>query len=104
MERDYVIVPSTVKSSTAAYEWLMFNRVTGQEAVLQVKSGNARVDLSVLGTIACAVYVVAADGVISQEAPKNVEWIRREKLLDFAKRNRNVLPIRIRRYMEWARV
>lgn len=104
VERDYVIVPSTVKPSTAAYEWLMFNRATGQEAVLQVKSGNARVNLSVLGTIDCRVYVVAADGVISQEAPKNVEWIRREKLLDFAKRNRKVLPHRIRRYMEWARV
>ena len=48
--------------------------------------------------------MVAADGVINQEAPKNVEWIRREKLLDFAKRNRKVLPHRIRRYMEWARV
>jgi hypothetical protein len=37
----YVLVPSTVKSSTAAYEWVMFHQKTGERAVLQVKSGNA---------------------------------------------------------------
>jgi hypothetical protein len=101
-EHHFVIVPSTVKRSTAAYEWLMFSRTTGQEAALQVKSGAAKVDLAKLGKIGCPVYVVAADSVIDHAAPANVIWIKREMLLAFAKRNRNILPKRIRFYMEWA--
>jgi hypothetical protein len=47
----YVLVPSTVKSSTAAYEWVMFHQKTGERAVLQVKSGNAWIDVAPLAEI-----------------------------------------------------
>ena len=101
-EHDFVIVPSTVKPSAAAYEWVMLNKITGEKAVIQVKSGRAQVDLAVLGKIDCAVYVVVADETVDQTAPKNIRYIWRETLLAFACRRRNILPKRIQYYLQWA--
>ena len=96
-----MIVPSTVKPSAADYEWVMLNKITGEKAVIQVKSGRAQVDLAVLGKIDCAVYVVVADETVDQAAPK-IRYIRRETLLAFACRRRNILPKRIQYYLQWA--
>jgi hypothetical protein len=98
----YLLVPSTVKSSTAAYEWVMFHRDTGEKAVLQVKSGNAWIDLAPLAYIPSRVFVVAADGAASGQSPENVTLIPREQLLHFATKARLLMPERIRRYLEWA--
>jgi hypothetical protein len=103
-EGGYVIVPSTVKSSTAAYEWVMIEQATGEKAVLQVKSGGASINLSELGQIPCRVFVVAADGVSVGEAPINVTRIPRDELLAFARRRRELMPERIRRYLAWAAI
>lgn len=103
-ERNYAIVPSTVKSSTAAYEWVMLNRATGEKAVLQVKSGAAQISVSDLGQIPSRVFVVAADGAINGELPGNVTCITRGELLEFACRRREIMPDRVRRYMEWVSV
>jgi hypothetical protein len=96
--RGYALVPSTIKSSTAAYEWVMFHQETGEKAVLQVKSGNAWIDLAPLAEIPSRVFVVAADGTA------NVTCISREQLLRFAQERRALLPERIRRYLDWASV
>lgn len=102
VEHDFVIVPSTVKPSAIAYEWVMLNKATGEKAVLQVKSGRAQVDLAILGKVESMVYVVASDETIDQDAPKNIRYIRRDTLLAFACRRRNILPKRIQYYLEWA--
>ncbi len=98
----YLLVPSTIKSSTAAYEWVMFHRETGEKAVLQVKSGNAWIDLAPLADIPSRVFVVAADGTAAGKIPGNVTCISREQLLRFAKEWRVLMPERIRRYLDWA--
>jgi hypothetical protein len=102
VERGFVIVPSTVKTSTAAYEWVMFDKQTNEKAVLQVKSGTAWIDVSDLAKIPCSVFVVAADGAIGGDIPGNVLPILRDELLNFALRRRDLMPERIRRYLEWA--
>ena len=101
-ELGYVIVPSTVKPSAAGYEWVMFHRVTGEKAVLQVKSGQARVNLTALGKLECRVFIVVADASIDESAPNNIRYIQRETLLDFALKNKIIVPERIRRYIDWA--
>jgi hypothetical protein len=98
----YVLVPSTVKFSTAAYEWVMFHQKTGEKAVLQVKSGNAWIDVTPLAEIPSRVFIVAADGVVAGPVPANVSCISREQLLRFAQERRMLLPERIRRYLDWA--
>ena len=102
--KGYVIIPSTVKSSTAAYEWVMFHQKTGEKAVLQVKSGNAWIDVAPLADIPSRVFVVAAEGVAAGSIPSNVTCISREQLLQFARDRRVILPERIRRYLDWASV
>jgi hypothetical protein len=101
-DQNYVVVPSTVKPSGVGYEWVMFHRLTGEKAVLQVKSGHAAVDLMALGKLDCLVFIVVADAHIDQGAPKNVRFIQRGTLLDFAMSTRSILPERIRRYLDWA--
>ena len=102
VQHGFVIVPSTVKLSTATYEWVIYNRMSGQKATLQVKSGAAGVDLAKLGKLDCPVFVLVADGARNKSAPKNIKWIRRDSLLEFARKNRNMLSTRIRFYLDWA--
>lgn len=71
----YVLVPSTVNSSTAVYEWVMFHREAGEKAVLQVESGNAWIDLAPLADIPSRVFVVATDGIATGQIPANVACI-----------------------------
>ena len=97
----YLLVPSTVKSTTAAYEWVMLHKKSGEKAVIQVKSGNARVDLSALSDIRCHVFLAIADGMITDNIPPNVTVLDRGCLLDFALENRSLLPDRILHYMDW---
>ena len=98
----YLLVPSTIKSSAAAYEWVMFHRDSGERAVLQVKSGGAWIDLAPLADIPSRVFVVAADGTVAGHSPANVTLISRERLLQFAKNSRSLMPERIRMYLDWA--
>lgn len=100
--RGYVLVPSTIKRSTAAYEWVMFHQQTGEKAVLQVKSGKAWIDVAPLADIPSQVFVVAADGATAGPIPANVTFISRAELLQFAQQRRTLLPERIRRYLDWA--
>jgi hypothetical protein len=100
--KGYVLVPSTIKSSTAAYEWVMFHQETGEKAVLQVKSGNASIELAALAGIPSLVSVVAADGIAVGPIPADVASISREQLLRFAQERRTLLPERIRRYLDRA--
>jgi hypothetical protein len=104
--RGYLLVPSTVKSSTAAYEWVMFDRDTCKRAVLQVKSGNSWIDLRALKDIPCQVFVVAAtaEDIAPSEIPENVTCIPTTELLEFAKTRRELMPDRIRGYLDWAHV
>jgi hypothetical protein len=99
--KGYALVPSTIKRATAAYEWVMFHEDTGEKAVLQVKSGNERVDLASLKDIQEQVFVVDADGIAGRNLAENVTRITREELLQFAHERRNILPERIRRYLDW---
>lgn len=98
----YLLVPSTIKSFTAAYEWVMFHRDSGERAVLQVKSGNAWIDLAPLADIPSRVFVVAADGVAAGRSPENVTIISRAHLVEFATNAPLLMPDRIRRYLDWA--
>lgn len=100
--KGYMLVPSTIKSSTAAYEWVMFHQSTGEKAVLQVKSGNAWIDIAQLAKLPSRVFVVVADGVVADPVPVNVTCISREQLLRFARDRHTLLPERIRHYLDWA--
>jgi hypothetical protein len=70
--------------------------------VLQVKSGNAWIDVAPLAEIPSRVFVVTADGVVTGSIPANVICISRERLPRFALERRALLPERIRRYLDWA--
>lgn len=100
----YVLIPSTIKSSTAAYEWVMVHHKTHEKAVLQVKSGNASIDVGPLEEIRVRVFVVAADGVVTDPIPTKVTYISRKQLLEFAKKQKALLPKRIQHYLDWSRV
>ena len=98
----FVIIPSTVKSSTLAYEWVMYDRKTGRRAAVQVKSGRAKLKVNDLAKLDFPVYIMATDEIERPSLPKNAVWIDRDKLLEFVLTHRSILPGRIKRYLEWA--
>ncbi len=102
IEHGYVLIPSSAKSSTAAYE-CVFTHLQKPKAVIQVKSGNAYLDVATLPASGdLSVFIVSSDGAIEGTVPKNVQFIARDTLLTFAKQHKDILPDRIKRYMDWA--
>ncbi len=100
-DRGYFLLPSTVKKTTAVYEWVMLHGKTGTRAVLQVKSGAEAVNLEQLPSQDCEVFVVAADNAHYGSKPDNVALILRKDLLTFALHNRQILSARMRHILDW---
>jgi ankyrin repeat protein len=101
-DRGYYLLPSTVKKTTAVYEWVMRHKQTGMRAVLQVKSGAEAINLEQFPEQDCKVFVVAADNAHYGIKPDNVILISRNDLLTFALQHRQVLSERITHILDWA--
>jgi hypothetical protein len=73
VKEGYVVLPASRRSDTAAYEYELVQRNSGQRAIVQVKTGNSRVDLSLLastaGTTARA-FAYASGGMDTTEKHK----------------------------------
>jgi hypothetical protein len=102
IERGYAVMPSSAKTSTAAYECIFVHRETGKKAVLQMKSGETSLNIMSFETLPARVFVVVADGAVYGSVPANVEIISRSDLLGFAQKRRDIMPDRVQRFMQWA--
>lgn len=102
VEHNLSVVPSTVRRATSTYEWVMINRLTGERAVVQVKSGNSRTDIPEFAHSGLRAFLVEADvNEADEKLPEAVTRITRNQLLDFGRRHPKLLTTRIKNYVEW---
>lgn len=104
----YVALPRTQIKSTPVYEWVMIHKKTGQLAIVQVKTGKTRVELSSLAearpTAGTKTYAFAASGLAEEDDPSLVDVvIKPEQLLAFVDRHESLLPDRIQKLFELAK-
>lgn len=98
----YVMVPNARQASTPVYEWTMIHRKTGRRAVIQIKSGKTPVDIEGLleaaGEAGADALAFAANGGYSIESRPDVTYLSLEKLTDFARTHKELLPWRVARW------
>jgi len=95
-EQDWLVFPSTAKTSMANYEFVLVNQETGERGAVQVKSGNVDYleqhvaqDFDVF-----FVFLANPSAVIASE-DERVRRIDQSKVEQFARQNWRLLPRRL---------
>ena len=98
-EHKYLLIPSSRRSDTPYYEYLL-KSPDGEEAVVQVKSGAITLDPATYQAFPSRVFLFSPAGYKPNSA-LNVTAIPRVAIEEFIKRHRNLLPKSIQIWLEW---
>ncbi len=102
LEKNYLIYTSTNKIDTAKYEFVMISRDGKEKCYTQVKTGNIKLDPEDYINLTennVKVYLFTLEGY-KRENINNVICLKKEEILDFIKNNKEILPSRIKYWME----
>lgn len=98
-EHKYLLIPSSRRTDTPFYEYLL-KSPDGEEAVVQVKSGNIILDPASYRDFPSKVFLFSPAGYKSNSA-LNVTVIPRSCIEEFMKSHRALLPKAIQTWLEW---
>lgn len=104
--RNYLVIPASRRTDTAAYEYALINRETKRLAVVQVKTGTPSVDLDQLASTAGDdrdAFAYSTTGNYEGRGGDRVHRLTDQQLLRFARSHPDLLPPRVRRWLEFAR-
>jgi hypothetical protein len=97
--KGYMLLPSTCKRSTSAYEFVMRHRVTGEHAAAQVKNGFDDLHLGDYSSFPGTVFLFTSKGRYVGMAPPNVSCVTAEQILQFIHEHDAILPDRTRAWL-----
>jgi hypothetical protein len=92
----YLLLPSTCKPSTSAYEWVMTHKDSGGRACAQVKNGYDDLDVQEYSTFPGKVYLFTSKGHYLGADAHNVECLSTNQLREFIQNHEAILPERIK--------
>ena len=98
LEKNYLIYTSTNKIDTAKYEFVMTSRDGKEKCYTQVKTGNEVLDpkdYQNLTENSNKVYLFALGGYIGKNI-NNIICLKKDEILDFILKNKEILPNRIK--------
>lgn len=101
--KGYVLLPSTCKRSTFAYEFVMRNRDTGDYAAAQVKNGFNNLRISDYTDFPGHVFLFTSKGSYLGSAAENVSCITSREMLQFIAEHQSILPDRTKTWLRIAR-
>jgi hypothetical protein len=105
VERNFLAAPRSRERSTPVYEFTMIHRTNSRRGIVQVKTGGSKVNLTELARAAdptIDAFAFAACGQYEGDPKQITEVIELGHLIDFANKNRDLLPGRIRAMFELA--
>lgn len=91
----YLLLASTCKLSTAAYEFVMRHRESGERAAAQVKNGYEDISVTTYGGFPGRVYLFTSKGRYTGEPVSNVVCLLPEEMRAFIRNNEPILPERV---------
>lgn len=108
--KNYVCIPSTNKTATEKYEFVLLDSETGKHIYLQVKNGevplNADDYYSIVQNTKNEFYLLTTRGKVinAEKYPSNIFTVDPTALFDFAcsEENQNIIPPNIKYWMEFA--
>jgi hypothetical protein len=106
LKRGLLVLPRARQRDTPVYEWTLIDRHGGDRAIVQVKTGDVRVDLEALAAATTGevgrTYAFSATGRYDGDRDVVTEVITSESLLHLAAARPDVLPPRVRSMFELA--
>ncbi len=99
----YLLLPSTCKLATAAYEWVMRHKDHGSRATAQVKSGSDDLNIQDYSTFPGQVYLFTSRGRYVGDPVSNVRCLSPEELRKFIREHEPLLSERIKVRLQIAR-
>ena len=110
-KEDYLIYTSTNKIDTKKYEFVMIKKDGKEKCYVQVKTGDSSLnpdDFKELlnnkeNQIEKKVYLFSVNENYEKKenSHENIICLKKQDLLDFIYKNKNILPERIRRWMDY---
>lgn len=97
----YLVIPSSCKSDTLAYEYELVHRVTGEHAVVQVKTGGESLNRNDYGSIEGKVFLFACNGRYLGDEYSHIMCLFPLDIESFMQDHLNLLP---RRIQFWIRI
>jgi hypothetical protein len=91
----FVVIPSSCKSDTAVYEYVMKHRETGRKAVAQVKQGAVNLDLNKYVGIDADIFLFTSGGSYIGANKPNIFCLKSDELVSFANENYHLMSDRI---------
>ena len=102
LEKNYLIYTSTNKIDTAKYEFVMTSKDGKEKCYTQVKTGNEILvpeDYVNLTENNNKVYLFTLGGYKGKDV-NNVVCLKKDKILDFILKNKEILPNRIKYWID----
>tara|TARA_B100000315_G_scaffold239549_1_gene258438 strand:- start:2020 stop:2916 length:897 start_codon:yes stop_codon:yes gene_type:complete len=99
-EQGYRLIPSSCKSDTVAYEFVLKHRDSGRRAVVQVKQG-VPIDLAKYESLDCDVFLFTTQGRYVGTPSKNIHCLSVEEMIAFALANQALLSDRLKNWMRY---
>lgn len=93
--RGYMLLASTCKLSTAAYEFVMRHKESGERAAAQVKNGYEDISVTAYGDFPGRVYLFTSKGRYTGDPVSNVVCLSRDEMTAFIRANEHILPERV---------
>jgi len=99
----YLLLPSTSKLATVAYEWVMRHKDHGGRATAQVKSGYEPLNIQDYSGFPGQVYLFTSKGGYPGDPAANVRCLSPEQMLNFIREREALLPVRVKVWLQIAR-
>lgn len=99
----WYVLPGTRAADTPHYEFVLVNRESGQRALVQVKSGNIRIDAAAYA-FEETTFLFAASGEYGADIPPNAVIITRAELNRFMRQQPHLLPRAVGTWIAIARL
>ncbi len=99
-KRNYMVVPSTCKKSTANYEYVLVHKETGKSAVAQVKKGNTSLYASDFNDVDAKVYLFTTEGKYEGNFQDSIHILTKDEIEAFVYEHLPILPEKIRVWAE----
>jgi hypothetical protein len=99
----FVLIPSSCKTHSQAYGFVLRQQLTGELAAAQVISSENDIRCSAYADFPGKVFLFSQSGGYVGDKPANVVYVQRQELESFLALYRTVLPARILSAMDLAR-
>jgi len=103
-ERGYRVITSTCKSDTKGYEYVLQHRDEGRVALVQVKNQDKPMDTSPYSDGSHEWYLFSPRSNFVGDVGANMHLIRRNEIDEFMTQNPQLLPERIRDFLQLSNV